>query len=517
MNQSAALQSFVEDELNRAPLLAQKVIDDTLMVLSNMPMSASPAERFQAVDLAMTLRPQRQRVASAYVDSLRHQVKRLMSGELAPWNEAAPLTGGRLSASSLQLVDETKVSSDVLISQCITQIKSTAEFELRELTTFTSALVGDMQVQTDHNPFKAEVQARALWAAAQCLPEAGGLRTVFMKYGSAPFANELRRSYAAACGRLEDAGVQPAVYSTVIVPAGAKVNAKPAGGTETDTALRNLAQPSAGSVPAALSADPEYLALLNRLFDIILADRRLAGDVKSLIARVQAPAVRLAYADQGLLDSHDHALWLLVDRLAWQAEVLPEPPHPSRSAAMQAIANMIGQLTATAAQNAALYQWALDTVLAAERQRFDQRRQRLNSLIKELEELALRSTRPAALTGAGLKPMDPGQMKTVPSQLLEMSSMNDTRALDKTWITSLRPGNVARMYLAGNWVHAQLVWTDPQQEVYLWADCRSDSAWPIKRNALTLLQAESLASPLEPRSLVKSAARMVANQVARPR
>lgn len=523
MNQSAALQSFVEDELNRAPLLAQKVIDDTLMVLSNMPMSASPAERFQAVDLAMTLRPQRQRVASAYVDSLRHQVKRLMSGELAPWNEAAPLTGGRLSAGSLQLVDETKVSSDVLISQCVTQIKSTAEFELRELTTFTSALVGDMQVQTDHNPFKAEVQARALWAAAQCLPEAGGLRTVFMKYGSAPFANELRRSYAAACGRLEDAGVQPAVYSTVIVPAGAKVGAKPAGGTDTDATLRNLAQPAgrggpgASSEPAALSADPEYLALLNRLFDIILADRRLAGDVKSLIARVQAPAVRLAYADHGLLDSHDHALWLLVDRLAWQAEVLPEPPHPSRSGAMQAMANMIGQLTSTATQHAALYQWALDTVMASERQRFDQRRQRLVSVINELEERALRSTRPAALAGTGMQPMDPGQMDTIPSQLLEMSSMNDTRALDKKWITSLRPGNIARMYLAGNWVHGQLVWMDPRQEMFLWADCRSDSAWPIKHSALTLLQAESLASPLEPRSLVKAAARMVASQVARPR
>lgn len=184
---------------------------------------------------------------------------------------------------------------------------------------------------------------------------------------------------------------------------------------------------------------------------------------------------------------------------------------------MQAMGNVIGQLTSTAKQNAALYQWALGSLMASERQRFDQRRQRLISAINELEELALRSTRPAELAGTGVHPLDTSQMETIPSQLLEMSSMNDSWSLDKKWITSLRPGHVARMYLAGNWVHAQLVWMDPRQEVFLWADCRSDGSWPIKRKALSLLQAEALASPLEPRSLVKAAARMVASQVSRTR
>ena len=523
MSINPALQSFVEDELNRAPLLAQKVIDDTLMVLSNMPMSASPAERFQAVDLAMTLRPQRQRVANAYVDALRHHVKRQLSGELTPWNEAAPLTAGRLGTGGLQLVDETKVSSDVLIAQCITQIKSIAEFELRELTTFTSALVGDMQVTTDHNPFKAEVQARSLWAAAQCLPEAGGLRSVFMKYGSAPFAQELRRSYAAACGRLEDAGIQPAVYGTVVVPSGAKIPGKETGWTDNDAALRAAGKGAglggflASTAPAELEVDAEYLGLLTRLFDIILSDRRLAADVKALLTRIKAPVLRLAKADPQLLDTHDHAMWLLLDRLAWQDEVLPQSPHPARAAAMQTAANLVNQLTVSGKQNAAIYQWALDNLLAAERQRFDQRRQRLASVITELEALALRSTQPSQLASGGLSAMDTGQMDTVPSQLLEMASTNDNRAADARWISLLRPGHVARMYLSGNWVHTQLVWVDPGQEYFLWADCRSDAAWPIRRKALTLLQTESLASPHEPRSLVRAAARLVAGQMSRTR
>jgi hypothetical protein len=77
----------------------------------------------------------------------------------------------------------------------------------------------------------------------------------------------------------------------------------------------------------------------------------------------------------------------------------------------------------------------------------------------------------------------------------------------------MRPGHVARIYLSGHWVNAQLVWVDPRQEVFLWADCRSDAVWPIKRQALALLQSESLAVAHEPRCLVRAAARMVAVQI----
>ena len=522
MTNSAALLSFVEDELTRVPLLAQKVMDDTLVALANMPMSSDPAERFKAVDLTMTLRPQRQRVAAAFVDALGQQVKRLMSGERGTLRDLAPASGTPAGARGLQLVDEGKVSSDVLISKCIDQIKGVAEFEFRELTAFVSALVGDMQVTADHNPFKPEVIAHALWAAAQSLPEDGGLRAVFMKVASTPLAQEIRREVAAACGRLEDAGVLPAMYSTVIVPSGAKLPEKPANwGAETAAVPFSSTTVSAGAEsgtqPAELPADPDYLGLLNRLFDVILADRRLAADVKFAISRLQAPAVRLAHADDSLLDTHDHALWLLLDRIAWQAEVLPEAPHPTRSAVMQTIANLINQLNAAPTHEASTYQWTLSNLMTSERQRFDQRRQRLVAVINELETLALQSTRPTELASSTIQALDTGQMDTVPSQLLDIPSAPEGRAADKRWITSLRPGHVARIYLSGHWVNAQLVWVDPRQDVFLWADCRSDAVWPIKRPALALLQAESLALAHEPRCLVRAAARLVAVQISRQR
>jgi hypothetical protein len=142
MSSSAALQSFVEDELKRMPALAQKVMDDTLMALSNMPMTSEAAERFKAVDLTMTLRPQRQRVAAAFVESLQEQVRRLMSGDRSALRDQASGAGPGAGPRGLQLMDEGKVASEVLIAKCIDQIKGAAEFEFRELTAFVCALVG---------------------------------------------------------------------------------------------------------------------------------------------------------------------------------------------------------------------------------------------------------------------------------------------------------------------------------------------------------------------------------------
>lgn len=516
MTSSTALQSFVEDELKRMPALAQKVMDDTVMALSNMPLTSEPAERFKAVDLTMSFRPQRQRAASAFVESLQEQVRRLMSGDPGALLDQASGAGADPGLPGLQLVDESKVTAEVLIASCIDQIKGAAEFEFRELTAFVSALVGNMQVTSDHNPFRPNVMAHALWASAQCLPEDGGLRSLFMKTASGPLAQELRQEVAAACGRLEDAGVQQAMYSTVIVPSGAKVPDKPVA-SNADTTTANPAAYATtfefGAKPADVPADPDYLGLLSRLFDVILADRRLAADTKFAISRLQPLTLKLAQVDSTLLDTHDHVLWLLLDRIAWQAEVLPEAPHPARSAVIQVVSNLIDQLTAGSGQDAAAYQWTLNSLMTSERQRFDQRRQRLASVISKLEALALQSTQPTELAGVTVEAVDSGLMDTVPSQLLDMPSTPDSRTADKRWIVSMRPGHVARIYLSGHWVNAQLVWVDPRQEVFLWADCRSDAVWPIKRQALALLQSESLAVAHEPRCLVRAAARMVAVQI----
>ena len=74
----------------------------------------------------------------------------------------------------------------------------------------------------DHNPFRAEVMARAVWAAAQALPLSRGHQIAFMRHASQPLAQVLRTSYAASTSRLEGMGVEPAAYRTLILPSGSR-------------------------------------------------------------------------------------------------------------------------------------------------------------------------------------------------------------------------------------------------------------------------------------------------------
>jgi hypothetical protein len=122
----------------------------------------------------------------------------------------------------LSLVDEEEVAMDVQLSHCIEAIKSVAEYELRELQTYTSALVGDMDVARDHNPFRAETWARALWAASQALPMSRGHQVNFMRHASTPLAQLLRKQLCRVHVAAGSMGVEPAAYRTLILPAGSR-------------------------------------------------------------------------------------------------------------------------------------------------------------------------------------------------------------------------------------------------------------------------------------------------------
>ena len=63
-------------------------------------------------------------------------------------------------------MDETRVEIDIEISRAMQIIDSTAEWELRELQTFTSTLCGLQHVSAESNPLRPIVYASALWDAA---------------------------------------------------------------------------------------------------------------------------------------------------------------------------------------------------------------------------------------------------------------------------------------------------------------------------------------------------------------
>jgi hypothetical protein len=158
------LLQFVEDEQLRAPLLFDQLIDGTLENLRNGLSGMTPLQRSAIGDLIHALPTHRTRLAEYFMRSLQEQVQAEIQrhGPKVAQPQAKPL--------ALALVDDDIVALDVELAHAIEGIKSTAEYELRELATFISALVGDMDVAGDHNPFRAETWARAVWAAAQALP-----------------------------------------------------------------------------------------------------------------------------------------------------------------------------------------------------------------------------------------------------------------------------------------------------------------------------------------------------------
>lgn len=257
---SEALLQYVDDELLRAPLLFDQLVEATMDHARKGLAEMTPFQRSAVADLMQALQTHHVRLAEYFLESLREQVS-------VDMERHTPRPHGKTGKTlSLALVDEDEVAMDVQLSHCIEAIKSVAEYELRELQTYTSALVGDMDVAQDHNPFRAEVWARALWAASQALPMSVGHQVNFMRHASTPLAQLLRRSYAASTSRLESMGVEPAAYRTLILPAGSRrgrpgdVTYSPDLQTMRETMPAPLDEPSQltfhGQVTAARPATP---------------------------------------------------------------------------------------------------------------------------------------------------------------------------------------------------------------------------------------------------------------------
>ena len=133
----------------------------------------------------------------------------------------ASLGEARTGLAGLELMDEARVEVDIEISRAMQLIDSTAEWELRELQTFTSTLVGQSHVDAESNPFRPLVYASALWDATCAVVTSQIQRAIVLRTAAGVIAGLLKNAWAAASTRLESAGVQPGTYRTVILPSGA--------------------------------------------------------------------------------------------------------------------------------------------------------------------------------------------------------------------------------------------------------------------------------------------------------
>ena len=552
-----ALQRFIDDELMRAPLLVDQVVEAAQEHIQKGLAGMMPRDRAVAADLLHKVMSHRQHIVDYYLRSLRAQIADGVPRSAPAAAAAAP------RALSLSLVDEEEVSVDVEISHAIEAIRSVAEYELRELQTFVSALVGDMDVTRDHNPFRPETHARALWAAAQALPLSRGYQLTFMRHASTALAQVLRKAFAGASSRLESQGIEPAAHRTMILPAGSRGAHRPRSVESSfspdlgrirealpaqapsnaprmpidevlrqmDVALHRLAPDTApaeleplrerqhqqlvDNAPSAV--DQQQIEVLSRIFDAILTDPELAADVRLLLSRLQAPFIRVALREPKAMDRETHPAWRFVDRIAHLAEVLPPAGDPLRERSLRFVQGLIDHLVAEPEQNAGLYQWADDRLGSHEQQSFELRcrtAQREIVALQQLEDrLAASQVSPSTLHGA----IDLGQMDTVPAALMDATEAapKPVATASSTWLQQRRPSEWVRMFMEGRWVHAQLLWPGERGEVWLFGDSASEATWAVRRRALLTLHGQHLLALVEPRSLMREAAKRVMRRMAR--
>ncbi len=546
---SPAMRQFVDDELLRAPLLFEQVIDITLEQLLAGQAGQAPSQRQVGGDLMMALKSQRARLADYYMRSLRKQIQDQAAGAaFGDFDASAPRRTplALAQSSTLALVDEAEVAVDVELSHAVEAIRSVAEYELRELQTYVSALVGDMDVARDHNPFRAETHAHALWAAAQALPLSRGHQVAFMRQAGAALAQQLRRSYAASSSRLESMGVEPAAYRTLILPAGSRRGSRGAladttiapdlrllhatmpGGFDLLPPAQVERMPVGTSVPPAVGAlrdrwqemarqttdpvDRRAIELMSRLFETMQTEDRIPADISHVLARLQGPAMRLTLRDSSLLDDQNHPLWRFVNRVAFESEMAPDVADPERGQLLKLVQSTVEQISAETEQNAGLYRWALDRLETFLSQRMVRRQASAAGHIRELQALESRldadTGPPTTLHGM----LDVPQLDTVPAEFLPddsplaASAAPEAATKAEHWLDSLKCGDAVRLFLQGRWVRARLLWPGDHREIWLFGDGASDASWAVRRGALLMLHTERLAKTLTMRNLVSSAA-----------
>ena len=493
-----ALQRFVADELARMPTLVEQVRRQTVSALRQPAESAlSPAERMLRFDVAKALESHAQRFCDAFVDALARR--------LANENTSAGTAQTASLPRGLALIDEAAHSVDIEVARIAALIGSAAEWELRELQTFTSALCGLPYVSVNANPLRPEAFAQALWRAADALP-LGRTGPLLLRAAAPVLADALRRALAGACTRLEAQGVQPSLYRTAVPAQGdhASVLGELLDGVPGKPgARRRGARTEAESDPGADAATAD---LLKSLLDAIAQSSQMQPALRALTGSLYASAAVLARRDPQLLDDAGHPFWRLLDRFGYQSASHPDPADPQLQAWVGYAAELVATMQATPLQDVARYRASVEQLDAYSAAQFNAQLQQAATDIE-----ALRRDDPGAAT------QDIASMDTVPAGLLAGSVPANADAAAAAWLEQQAAGGWYRMFLRGQWTVMRLLWRSDSGARWLFAGPYPQRNDAFDRGTLVRLRAEALLRPLIERAIVVRAAESVRRRLSDPR
>ena len=245
MSVNPMMLSYVEDELSRTPPLIDRTVAATLSQLQHTPKAEQPSrsDRQLQTDVFECLQRGSRLFAQVFVDALQTLVA---ADGVVPAPQAS--VASTQADTGFQLLDDDRIETDIEISRGAEAIGHTAEWELRELQTFTSALIGQSHVTANSNPLRPAAYAQALWDATCAVTPSAVQRRFLFRAATGCLAKQLKMVWAGACTRLESQGIEPSMYRTVVHAPGRVA----APGTAWKTGHQGLGQ-LLGRMPAARS------------------------------------------------------------------------------------------------------------------------------------------------------------------------------------------------------------------------------------------------------------------------
>ena len=234
----------------------------------------------------------------------------------------------------LTLVDESAAETTIEVARTVQIIDLMAEWSLRELQSYSAALRGDADIRAEANPFTPAAFARALSDAVSVLNLPSPERHLLLRVAGQELARLLHRFYGDANVHLQQEGVNPVEYKTVVnlhAPSATPMDMTRPGAL--DALLQRLPaaqQMSPALVTAALDralqqlplnqagaqvGDPRTLQNLSQLLEQMVKESASVPLVQPVVRELQTSMIRMAMQEPKLVENLQHPSWQLINDL----------------------------------------------------------------------------------------------------------------------------------------------------------------------------------------------------------
>jgi len=513
MSHRPTLADFVDQELRLSEVTFAAIVDAVLKQWRER----APVRMASDADALRVLHSQRDDVIRVAVQSLHDQTH----GRSDPAT-VAPRKSGKLE---LSLVDDDEITADIEVARIVERSNADLEDPLRELRTYTSALVGDVNTARDTNPLRPEAWVRAVQAGFRSLSIARNMQTALLRTAMQPLIRALHDNYGAACTRLHAAGVTPAAHRTVVnegvvteltdamrarrsLDHGADSGERDLLPGSVEDLLYRVEQGLLSSHPgseraAAMAHGPSVtqreqptVERLSQLYDAILSDRRLPRESLPLLSRLYPAVLRQTLADASVLADIKHPVWQFMDQLGFLMQTREVGDRQANIALAQ---GLIEQLVAQPGADARPFLSAANRLVVLERQRFARA---VSTAAPDIAMLGARAHDAFGHSTSLPQSLDPGSSDNLHAPLRRDS---DAGTEPEDVVSAWRAGSWLSVFLRERWRRALILWRAPGSGPLLLLDANEARHWAVRSMAIERLAAEGLARVFSPRSLVLDA------------